>query len=183
MEYEKAIRNILRQMGVGKNYTGYDYAIYGMMLVLEDRERLTYITKLLYPEIAAKYRTSWKCVERDIRTVVKIAWEDGDERFLNIFCGGEVGEKPKNAKFFAMMYEFLNSPAGELAASRMEDSYLCDCVYTADGEHYGRLKNEVEELLKEIQRLNGMVDWMHDLIWELIKVIKGMTNAGGKPEE
>ena len=41
----------------------------------EQRDRLLLVTKWLYPDVAKKYGTNWKAVERNIRTVSAIAWK------------------------------------------------------------------------------------------------------------
>ena len=44
MEYEKWIRFILKQLGIGQSYQGYDYIVDGVLLVLEDASRLEFVT-------------------------------------------------------------------------------------------------------------------------------------------
>lgn len=113
MDYEDTIRHILRQLGIGQSYQGYDYVIYGILLVLEDKNRLEFVTKSLYPDIASKYRTSWRCVERNIRTVVDVAWKEGDPGLLLEITGGHADSKPHNAKFFELMYEYMTRVYGK----------------------------------------------------------------------
>lgn len=82
MEYENVISAVLRYLGVGQSYQGYEYVVDGIRLVLEDSDRLKYITKSLYPDIAKKYHTSWNCVERNIRTVIDVIWRQDNEKYL-----------------------------------------------------------------------------------------------------
>ena len=42
---------------------------------MERQDRLLLVTKWLYPDVAKRYRTNWKAVERNIRTVSIIAWK------------------------------------------------------------------------------------------------------------
>ena len=158
MEYEKKIKDLLRQLGIGRTYQGCDYIVYGMMLLLEDRDRLTYITKTLYPDIAKRYRTSWNCVERDIRTVVEVVWRDGDEELLKKICGGRLLEKPQNVKFFELLYEYVLSlgRADEWEKELREIS-----------EKMRKLLRQNEELKQENQKLNETVACMRNTIDQL----------------
>ena len=100
MKCERMAGNLLKQLGVSSLYQGFDYAVSGVMLVLEDRKRLTYITKGLYLDVARRHNTTWKCVERDIRTVVDVIWDNADVEILTEFCGGRLEARPKNRRFF-----------------------------------------------------------------------------------
>ena len=82
IEYEKFVGKVLRNLGAERSYRGFDYITYGTALVVKDGRKLYYITKSLYPEIAIKYKTTWRCVERDIRTIVDTIWKNGDKEFL-----------------------------------------------------------------------------------------------------
>ena len=68
------IRKVLWDMNIPPTYLGAHYLAYAELLVLEDQNRLTMVTKWLYPEIASHYKTSWKSVERNIRTVITTCW-------------------------------------------------------------------------------------------------------------
>ena len=37
MNYKRAIISILDSLGANKSYTGYDYVVHGLMLMLEDK--------------------------------------------------------------------------------------------------------------------------------------------------
>ena len=64
MIYEQIIINTLDSLGVSRSYTGYDYIVHGLLLIIEDQERLDCITKSLYLDIASRFHTSWTCVEK-----------------------------------------------------------------------------------------------------------------------
>lgn len=107
MKYEKDIQRVLRRLGANGTYRGFNYTVYGIKLSMEDRERLLYVTKGLYLDIAEQYQTSWKCVERDIRTIVDVIWRTGDHELLREINGGRLDEKPKNVKFLEMLTEYM----------------------------------------------------------------------------
>ena len=56
MNYEKIIKDTLDSFGVHRSYTGYNYVTYGLTLIIEDKDRMDCITKLLYPDIASFFQ-------------------------------------------------------------------------------------------------------------------------------
>ena len=84
MNYRRTITSILDSLGANKSYTGYDYVVYGLLLMLEDKESVTCITKSLYIDIAKQYNTTWNCVEKNIRTVVKSVWNSMNSDLLKL---------------------------------------------------------------------------------------------------
>ena len=69
------IFSLLHRLGITPNYAGYFQTAQAVELCVEDPERLTLVTKLVYAEVGKRYGASWKTVERNIRTVSIIAWE------------------------------------------------------------------------------------------------------------
>ena len=69
------IRHLMHRLGITANYTGYFHAAYAIMLSAQQPERLLLITKWIYPDVAKHYNTTWRSVERNIRTICKLAWE------------------------------------------------------------------------------------------------------------
>lgn len=69
------IYDLLHQLGVTANYTGFFHTAYAVSLCAEQPNRLLLVTKWLYPDVAKKYGTNWKAVERNIRTASAIAWK------------------------------------------------------------------------------------------------------------
>lgn len=73
--YLPMICSLLCQLGVTANYVGFSYVSCAVLLVIQEPDCLLLATKLLYPEIAKRYKVTWKSVERSIRSVVSAAWE------------------------------------------------------------------------------------------------------------
>lgn len=108
MNYKRAIISILDSLGANKSYTGYDYVVHGLMLMLEDKESVTCITKSLYIDIAKHYNTTWNCVEKNIRTVVRSVWNTTNTDLLKIiFKKSGREKKPTNKEFFKYMYDYI----------------------------------------------------------------------------
>ena len=58
---------MLCRLGATANYRGFSYTAYAVLLCVQQQDRLLLVTKWLYPDVAKRYGTNWKAVERNIR--------------------------------------------------------------------------------------------------------------------
>lgn len=68
------------------------------------------MTKLLYPTIAKRFKTTSSRVERAIRHGIEVAWDRGDVDTLNSYFGFTIHNgrgKPTNSEFIAMIADRL----------------------------------------------------------------------------
>ena len=115
MNYEKVIISTLDSFGVSRSYTGYGYVVYGIQLIIEDKERIECITKSLYHDIAEHYHTTWNCVEKNMRTVINSVWESHNDRLLEIiFNKSNRNKKPTNKEFLKYMYDYVIQTGNEI---------------------------------------------------------------------
>ncbi len=107
-------------MGVPAHIKGYLYLRESINMVYNDIELLGSITKVLYPDVAKKYKTTASRVERAIRHAIEVAWNRGNiEAISNIF-GYTVSvskSKPTNSEFIAMIADKLRLEHKNKAAS------------------------------------------------------------------
>lgn len=96
------IYGLLRRLGATANYIGFFHMAYALQLCVEEQERLLLITKLLYPDVAKRYGTTWKAVERNIRTVTSIIWES-NQPLVEALAHRSLPEKPSTAQFLAIL--------------------------------------------------------------------------------
>ena len=68
------IREVLRPLGITRNYRGYHQLIQAVALVLEDEIRLTDVEKQVYAVVAKQTHSKPENVERNLRTAVLRAW-------------------------------------------------------------------------------------------------------------
>lgn len=102
-------RNILRLLGLSANYQGFYQLSDAVVLAQEDPERLLWVTKCIYPDIAKRRRTTPAAVERNLRTAVRIIWENHTSLLWEVL--GERPEKrPPTARFIACLAAYA---AGE----------------------------------------------------------------------
>ena len=103
---EVAVTEILHQLGVPAHIKGYQFLRDAILLSTKDGEYIHFITKRLYPEIAARNHTTASRVERAIRHAIEVAWDRGDVDTLNSYFGYTIQSlrgKPTNSEFIAMI--------------------------------------------------------------------------------
>ena len=107
---------MLYRLGVTANYVGFFQTAFAVHLCMNQPDRLLLVTKWVYPDVARQYKTSWKAVERNIRTVNEIVGQKSGS-LLGQLAGRELREKPSNAQLLAILsYSLLSQCASTLAA-------------------------------------------------------------------
>ena len=103
---EVEVTALLHDMGVPAHVKGYQYLRDAILMILNDQQLLTAITKDLYPKIAEKYNTTPSRVERAIRHAIELAWDRGNVDLMTEYFGYTINferGKPTNAEFIAMV--------------------------------------------------------------------------------
>ena len=100
------VTEVIHQVGVPAHIKGYQYLREAIMMAVEDIESVSAITKVLYPSIAKKFKTTSSRVERAIRHAIEVAWDRGDIETLQNYFGYTVSGvkgKPTNSEFISMI--------------------------------------------------------------------------------
>ncbi len=113
MSDDKSRVEILRQttyymlhIGFQARQKGYRYLREAIWIAYQDPEKLTSVTKLLYPEVAKRFKTTGTQVERAIRSAIETVWIQGDKKTIReIFYEAcmEEEERPTNTKFIVSL--------------------------------------------------------------------------------
>lgn len=109
-DIETQITKIIHQIGVPAHIKGYQYLRTAILLTVSDSDIINSVTKILYPSVAKKYRTTTSRVERAIRHAIEVAWDRGDVDTLNSYFGYTIQNnrgKPTNSEFIAMIADNL----------------------------------------------------------------------------
>ena len=104
------VTDIIHEIGVPAHIKGYQYLRTAILSVVNDVEMLEGVTKILYPDIAKKYRTTPNSVERAIRHAIEVAWGRGDMDAIEEIFGYTIKEgrgKPTNSEFIALISDRL----------------------------------------------------------------------------
>ncbi len=110
LEMELLVTNIIHEIGVPAHIKGYQYLRDSIMMSINDMEAINAITKILYPSVAKKFKTTPSRVERAIRHAIEVAWDRGDVETLQNFFGYTVSNtkgKPTNSEFISMIADRL----------------------------------------------------------------------------
>lgn len=105
-DLEIEITNMIHEIGVPAHIKGYQYLRDAIMMVVDDMDLLSAVTKELYPAIAKKNNTTPSRVERAIRHAIEVAWNRGRVETINNLFGYTVAEdkgKPTNSEFIAII--------------------------------------------------------------------------------
>lgn len=109
-QVDTLITTIIKEIGVPAHIKGYNYLREAIMMVYYDIELLSSVTKILYPEIAKKFKTTSSRVERAIRHAIEVAWNRGNYETISETFGYTVSHlksKPTNSEFIAMIADKL----------------------------------------------------------------------------
>lgn len=107
---EIEITRIMREIGIPANIKGYQYLRDSIMMAVDDMESVRTITKILYPNIAKRFKSTSSRVERAIRHAIEVAWTRGKTEVLEEMFGFTVNQnkgKPTNSEFIAQIAERL----------------------------------------------------------------------------
>lgn len=105
-DLERYITKIMLDMGVPAHLKGYHYLREAIMISGRDMEAVSSVTKLLYPEIAKRFKTTDQKVERAIRNAIEVSWKRGNmETFEELFgYSAHSGKgRPTNSEYIARL--------------------------------------------------------------------------------
>ena len=109
-DIESQVTKIIHQIGVPAHIKGYQYLRSAILMTIDDNDIINSVTKILYPTVAKKYKTTTSRVERAIRHAIEVAWDRGDVDTLNSYFGYTIQNsrgKPTNSEFIAMIADNL----------------------------------------------------------------------------
>lgn len=104
VKLEQYITRIMLDIGVPAHLKGYHYLRDAIMLSGKDMEAVSSVTKLLYPAVAKRFKTTDQKVERAIRNAIEVSWERGNEdTFEDLFgYSATTGKtRPTNSEYIA----------------------------------------------------------------------------------
>jgi len=108
--------DLMREAGIPPHMVGYQYIREAIIRsVLNNSRIFSSITKVVYPEVAQKFNTTPKRVERAIRNAIESSMHKMLQRNNNQFYSfraGKVRTKPTNAEFIAMLADRVRMNLG-----------------------------------------------------------------------
>lgn len=116
MDRQAEIFDLLYRLGATANYTGFFHTAYAVRLCAEEPQRLLLVTKWVYPDVARQYQTTWKAVERNIRTVGAVIWRQ-NRPLLEQLARRPLAERPCSAQLLSILSAQFSPPARAAALS------------------------------------------------------------------
>ncbi|WP_458861947.1 sporulation transcription factor Spo0A [Acidaminobacterium chupaoyuni] len=110
LDIEIRVTEVIHQIGVPAHIKGYQYLRDAIIMTIENIDVVNAVTKVLYPGVAKKYKTTSSRVERAIRHAIEVAWDRGDIEVLQSYFGYTVSNikgKPTNSEFISMIADKL----------------------------------------------------------------------------
>ena len=95
---------VMLDIGVPAHLKGYYYLRDAIMMTEKDAEVVTSVTKLMYPAIAKRYKTTDQKVERAIRNAIEISWNRGNAQTFAKLFGYSLQDgrpRPTNSEYIA----------------------------------------------------------------------------------
>ena len=105
-DLEIMVTEFIHEVGVPAHIKGYQYLRDAIIMTVNDSQMLGAITKILYPEIAKKHKTTSSRVERAIRHAIEVAWSRGKVETIDEMFGYTINSgkgKPTNSEFIALI--------------------------------------------------------------------------------
>ena len=111
LKLDKKLIDILLSVGISANLQGYYFLKDSIKMAIENPRYISSITKIMYPTIAVKYKTTACRVERAIRHALEVSFNKGKIINLNEIFGLKIFneyEKPTNSEFVALIADRLS---------------------------------------------------------------------------
>lgn len=103
-ELERYITEIMLEIGVPAHLKGYHYLRDAILLSGRDMEVVSSVTKLLYPTVAKRFKTTDQKVERAIRNAIEVSWNRGNVDTFEAMFGYSASSgktRPTNSEYIA----------------------------------------------------------------------------------
>lgn len=103
-DLERYVTRIMLDMGIPAHLKGYHYLREAIILSGKDMEAVSSVTKLLYPTVAKRFKTTDQKVERAIRNAIEVSWTRGNVDTFEELFGYSVGTgkgRPTNSEYIA----------------------------------------------------------------------------------
>lgn len=103
-ELESYITEVMLEIGVPAHLKGYYYLRNAIMMTERDLEVVTSVTKLMYPVIAHRFKTTGQKVERAIRNAIEVSWARGNTQTFEKLFGYSIQDgrvRPTNSEYIA----------------------------------------------------------------------------------
>ncbi|MEY8521479.1 phosphoglycolate phosphatase [bacterium 1XD8-76] len=117
VDLERYVTRIMLDMGIPAHLKGYHYLREAIILSGKDMEAVSSVTKLLYPTVAKRFKTTDQKVERAIRNAIEVSWTRGNIDTFEELFGYSVGTgkgRPTNSEYIARIADKIRLDVRDL---------------------------------------------------------------------
>ena len=117
VDLERYVTRIMLDMGIPAHLKGYHYLREAIILSGKDMEAVSSVTKLLYPTVAKRFKTTDQKVERAIRNAIEVSWTTGNIDTFEELFGYSVGTgkgRPTNSEYIARIADKIRLDVRDL---------------------------------------------------------------------
>ena len=100
---KQKIADYVQYIGFPVHLKGYQYICAATFFLMTYPEDNPSVTKILYPEVAKKHKTTAVRVERAIRSAIEVAWDKYEDTIKNIIGCPFINYRPTNSEFLALV--------------------------------------------------------------------------------
>lgn len=108
----KIIADLPIELGIKRTYKGYFFLIAALELAITDQKNLLYMSKSIFPVIAARYGTTYSCIERNIRTAINACWNSPNREKLLTMSPYPLQKAPSVTAFIDILYWYQKNQEG-----------------------------------------------------------------------
>ena len=104
VELERYVTKVMLEVGVPAHLKGYLFLREAIMISGRDMETVSSVTKLLYPEVSKRCKTTNQKVERAIRNAIESSWKRGNVKSIEELFGYSIAngrKRPTNSEYIA----------------------------------------------------------------------------------
>jgi two-component system, response regulator, stage 0 sporulation protein A len=98
---EKEVTNLIQKAGIPPHISGYQYIRDAILMSIDKSSVFNSVTRVIYPNIAFKYNTTPRKVDRAIRCAIDNAWAKGHLSRNDVNSG--FAKKPTNSEFISTL--------------------------------------------------------------------------------
>ena len=107
---KEIITKVIKELGMPANLTGYHYIRDAIAMVIDDKDKICSVTKVIYPDVAKLHNTTSSKVERGIRHAIERGWRMANEELIRKIFGFSFSPekgKPTNSEFIATVADYI----------------------------------------------------------------------------
>lgn len=119
-DIHRAVGKFVWKLGCPNKYDGYRYLLDGICIALQKGSEVLCLRKSIYEELAEKYKTDTRNIERCIRHLICMWWEENK-------CGNMFSKRPTNSKLICHLVEYIRLEIGVCETCLAAGLVICEC--------------------------------------------------------